>query len=405
MKKLLAFILCLLLALPLYVYADEIENKPAQLTETQPVQPAETQPTQPAETQPTQPVETQPTQPTETQPTQPTESQPGDHTHVWDVSATVPATCLEEGATAYGCSACGAITYEILPKLTTHTYANACDSDCDVCGAGREASHKFSTQWTKNASGHWYACSACGEQKDFGKHYPGPAATEEKAQICLTCGYTMTAKLGHKYDTQWTSNADGHWYACAGCEERKDFAAHSYDNGCDSGCSVCGYQGAAGHIYSGSWLYDELGHWTVCTVCQEESSPEPHIPGQEATETQSQLCLACGMELAPALAPTEHIHVGEGVWETDTQNHWKLCACGEKTDEAAHIWDAGQEQEDGTVLYTCEDCGITRTEGEPKTESSSLVWMGVILVILLGAAAAALLLLIPRLRKKGKYGK
>ena len=406
MKQWIALFLCLMLVLPLYVYADDTENQPSAQVESQPPQPSESQPSpvenppaesKPAETQPSEskPAETQPseskpaeTQPSESKPaeTQPSVTVPSDHTHVWDVSATVPPTCTEEGATAYGCSACGAITYEILPA----------------------AGHKFSTQWTKNAAGHWHACSVCGEQGDFGKHYPGPAATEEKAQICLTCGYTLTAKLGHthKYETTYTSDETGHWYACSGCDEQKDFEEHSFDEGCDSDCNVCGYLSATAHTYSGTWLSDETGHWDVCTICQETSPVEPHIPGADATETEAQTCIACSFELAPALVPTEHIHEGEGAWLTDEENHWKICTCGEETEKQPHTWDAGEEQEDTTILYTCEDCGTTRTEGEPKEEGgiSPLVWVGAGVAVLLAAAAAIAFLVIPKVSKGGKYG-
>ena len=326
--------------------------------------------------------------------------------HSWDVSATVPATCLEEGATAYGCSTCGAITYEILPKLTTHTYDNVCDPDCNVCGAVREASHKFSTQWTKNAKGHWYACTACGAQKDFGSHYPGPAATEEKAQLCLTCGYTLTAKLGHthKYETQWTSDETGHWYACSGCDDQKDFQEHSYDGSCDPDCNVCGYTTSTAHSYSGTWLCDEEGHWDVCTLCQEASEKEPHIPGPDATDKAPQLCTACGYELTP-VQETVHVHDEDGQWQADEEAHWKVCTCGQETVRAAHAWGDGTEQEDSTVRYVCQDCGAVRTEGTPQTGINPLVWIGIAVIALIGIAVAALFLLIPMLKKGGRYKK
>ena len=437
MKKLMIAILCLMLVLPLHAFADDTESQPAgnQTTESKPTEskpaesqppteskPAESQPTEskPAESQPTEskPAESQPSEsqpieskPAETQPSEskPAETQPSNHNHVWDVSYTIPATCLQEGAAGYGCSACGAISVEVLPKLTTHTYDNVCDPHCNVCDQNREVTHKFSTQWTRKAAGHWHACSVCGEQNDFGKHYPGPAATEEKAQICLTCGYTLTAKLGHthKYETAYTSDETGHWYACSGCDEQKDFEGHSYDDGCDADCNVCGYRASTAHSYSGTWYSDETGHWDVCTICQEESPVEPHIPGPEATETEAQTCVACSFELAPALAPTEHVHVGEGSWLTDGENHWKTCACGEETEKQPHNWDEGEEQEDTTTLYTCEDCGTTRIEGEPETDGgvSPLVWMGLAIAVLLGGAVIVVLLLIPKLGKGGKYRK
>lgn len=412
MKKLMIAILCMMLVLPLHAFADGTENQPVQQGESQSAeskpsesqpsesQPAESQPTeskptesQPSESQPAEskPAESQPTesQPTESQPTEskPAETQPSDHTHVWDVSYTVPATCTEEGATAYGCSACGAISVEVLPK----------------------ADHKFSSQWTRKAKGHWHACSVCGAESDFGNHYPGPAATEEKAQLCLTCGYTLTAKLSHthKYETTYTGDETGHWYACTGCDEQKDFEEHSYDNDCDPDCNDCGYLAATAHSYSGTWLSDETGHWDVCNICQEKSPVEPHIPGSEATETEDQTCAACSFVLAPALTPTEHVHVGEGSWLTDAENHWKLCACTEETEKQPHNWDEGEEQEDTTILYTCEDCGTTRIEGEPETTDgvNPLIWIGLAIVLLLGGAVVAVLLLIPRLRKGGKYRK
>ena len=79
--------------------------------------------------------------------------------HNWNGGAVqIPATCKEEGAFVYVCSVCGGALIEIIPKLTTHTYDNACDPDCNVCGAVRETAHKFSTAWSKNSREHWHTC-------------------------------------------------------------------------------------------------------------------------------------------------------------------------------------------------------------------------------------------------------
>lgn len=328
-----------------------------------------------------------------------TESAP----HSWDASATVPATCASEGATAYGCSTCGRIEYEILPKTTTHTYDNVCDPDCNICGATRDVKHNFSATWSKNASGHWHACTKCGEKKDMGNHFPGPAATEEEAQICLTCGYTMTARLNHvhKYDTTYSFDETGHWYACSGCDEQKDFAEHVYDDACDPDCNLCGYLTDTAHTLDGTWQSDETGHWGICTVCGEASKKADHVPGPEATEDTPQTCEICGYEIAPVL---EHEHEGEGEWQTDEESHWQLCACGEKTEPEAHVWDEGTENEDTTITYTCTVCGAQRLEGEPK-QPSSFPWGVVLLILVICILAAAVALIFLLKPKKGKYGK
>lgn len=311
--------------------------------------------------------------------------------HSFDVTATVPATCLEEGATAYGCSTCGRIEYEIIPKLTTHTYDNDCDPDCNVCGFLRDAEHKYSTAWSKDGLNHWHACSKCGGKTDVGKHVPGPAATEEKAQLCLTCGYVLTSRLKHThtYETEFTSDETGHWYACAGCEERQDFEAHTFDNSCDPDCNVCGYVTDTAHTADTQWSSDETGHWHICTGCGEFFQFSEHTPGDEGQ------CEVCGF----AQAPTEqaHTHTGEGDWLSDGDSHWKKCECGEETGKEAHVWG-----KDGRL---CSICGWEKP-GEPVQTGGDLGVLPIVLVVLLILAAGACGVLILILRKNtGKYTK
>jgi len=310
--------------------------------------------------------------------------------HSWNVSATVPATCKDEGATAYGCTTCGAISYTIIPKLTTHTYDNACDPECNVCGAVREAEHKFNTAWSKNAQGHWHVCAVCGEKKDVGSHYPGPAATEERAQLCLTCGYTLMAKRNHthKFATTWTGDETGHWYACSGCEEEKDFSEHSYDGPCDPECNVCGFVRENVHSYGGTWLSDETGHWFVCTACGEASEAAAHVPGPEATDTQAQLCQVCGFEMAPAQV---HIHEFGADWEYDEDIHWKRCECGERSEAAAHDWEEAARDKK-TVELMCTVCLAEKTQARESSFPWWTVWLAVG-VVCIGAAAGAIVML------------
>lgn len=114
-----------------------------------------------------------------------------------------------------------------------------------------------------------------------------------------------------------------------------------------------------------------------------------------------QTCEICGYEIAPVL---EHEHEGEGEWLTDEETHWQLCACGEKTEPEAHVWDEGTENEDTTITYVCTVCGAQRLEGEPK-QPSAFPWGVVLLVLVICILAAAVALIFLLRPKKGKYGR
>ena len=282
-KRFGCILLVLLLTLPLFVFpaaagdGQSTDNTTA-TTATQATQPPpETQPTTPT-TQPTTP-ETQPTTPSTQPSTEPTVS-PATCTHsygAWNTSegshsrtctkcghtdsaghswysetVTVAPTCKDAGGSAKVCTVCELILItEITPPLTTHTYKNNCDAECDVCGLKREITHKYSAAWTKSAKGHWHACTVCGAAGEVKAHYPGPAATEEKEQLCLTCGYVMMQKRNHTHELEktWSSDGFGHWHSCTGCSEQKDYAEHTFDDGCDEDCNICGYIRTAVHTY------------------------------------------------------------------------------------------------------------------------------------------------------------
>ena len=323
--------------------------------------------------------------------------------HVW-VYVEIEPTCTEYGAKGYGCGLCGAVKDVVAVDKASHSFDNACDTSCNVCKATREIEHKFSTQWSKNSTKHWHACTVCGAKDGEGNHYPGPAATEEKAQYCLTCGLMMMPQKSHThtYSKDFTSDETGHWYTCSGCDEKKDFQMHSYDNLCDPDCNDCGYTTQTAHSYAENWNSDEAGHWQVCVLCQEAKPAEAHIPGPEATDLTAQVCTVCGFELAPAL---QHTHTPADAWESDELSHWKTCACGEVMDKAIHNWDAGTE-EDHVVSFVCMDCGAEKTEEIIEEESGFPWWILVIgmVAVMIGAVIALVVVLLGS-KKKGKFNK
>lgn len=317
-------------------------------------------------------------------------------------------TCKEPGVIADYCPTCEYIVYEEIPKLTTHTYDNACDSECNVCGLTREIEHKYQQWRTKGAIGHWYACSICGDKGSFEKHYPGPAATEEKDQICLTCGYVMTPKKNHQHDyaKDWTTNEEGHWYACSGCEDQKDFAGHEYEDSCDADCNVCGYLTGNAHSFDGNWHSDEDGHWFVCSACGQVAESRDHSIPADAKDTEDIFCAECGYLISSAMA---HVHEFAEQWHSNTQAHWRECECGEKSENTVHTWNEGSTGEDGTITYQCTVCEAQYTEAAEETipeESGGFPWWIVLaaLVILLVAAIIALILIL-KPKNKGRFSR
>lgn len=276
-----------------------------------------------------------------------------DKGHTWDGGAvTEKATCGKSGTKTYTCTVCGDTKKETLTQLTAHTYDSNCDEKCNVCGAGRSVTHSYGTweksnngqhkrtctvclqeeiqkhtydnacdtscnicnatrtinhdyktSWSKDKTNHWHECSVCKDKKDMAAHTPGAAATETTAQSCTACGYIIKPILGHKhnYAATWTTDENGHWYACAGCEEQGNYVTHDFENACDKDCSICGYTRETSHNYPEDWNSDKNNHWHGCTGCGLKQDEAAHEPGAEATETTAQTCTICGYEIAPAL--------------------------------------------------------------------------------------------------------
>lgn len=285
---------------------------------------------------------------------------------------TVEASCTAEGEKTYTCTACGTTKTETV-AVQPHSYDNDCDPDCNYgCGTTRETSHSYSTGWSADGESHWHACTGCGDRQDEEAHTPGTEATEWTAQTCTVCGHELQAALGHTHNFKmaYVTNSEGHWYACTGCNEKKNYGEHWYSNACDVGCNTCNYFRETEHNYSTRWTSDAEGHWYGCTVCGDVLEKYPHIPGPEATEDTDQICTDCGFVIQPA---GNHVHEPTGDWLSDALNHWHQCACGQQLEDAGHTWDEGTvDEEAGVITYRCTVCGYPKmralADGPDPTE-------------------------------------
>lgn len=225
------------------------------------------------------------------------ESQP----HSWDAgSVTKQPNCKEAGIKTYTCTVCGGTRTESIPKTTTHIYTYACSEQCNVCGAAREVTHRFGTEWTADARTHWHACTVCGGKRDETAHTPGPAATEENPQVCTDCGWIICPDLNHEHDEKLEMQHDdaSHWYVCSGCSEIIDLAEHSWQNSCDESCDKCGFVRPTEHLFGEAWAGDEDSHWRVCTVCGQQAELSAH-------DWDNDHCTVCGTQKEQSTVQTD----------------------------------------------------------------------------------------------------
>lgn len=230
--------------------------------------------------------------------------------------------------TVVSCSLCGA---DVIPAETAHSYDDDHDTTCNAngCTAGnREKIHTWATTLTKNENGHWYACSGCDNKKDYTLHSGTADSDCTTATVCV-CGHVITPAE----------------------------AAHTYDNDHDTTCNANG-----------------------CTVGDRD---EIHTYGMD--------------------------------WKTDKDNHWHECSCGDKKDTAAHTSKVVNAKEATTSEkgYTgdtvCEVCGYEITKGEsipakvtpPEVGDNSNVLLWIVLLFISGGAVI-ILIVVARKRKSAR---
>ena len=159
--------------------------------------------------------------------------------------------------------------------------------------ASANAAEYTTGKTTMDMSGNQYRCVVTGD---------GGAVISDPA--------TLTVTHAHKPSSDWSSDADGHWHACAACGGRLDYAAHTpkvegaqgatcteegYTG--DTVCSVCGYvieEGetipAAGHAWSEpAWRWSDDGEEFVASfACENDPSHTLELTAAPTSEVASE---------------------------------------------------------------------------------------------------------------------
>ena len=322
-------------------------------------------------------------------------------------TVTLEPTETTEGEKTFRCTECGYVIRTEPIAVLDHTHTLATEYSSDETGhwyacSGCDEKVNFETH-----------------TEDSGTVTLEPTETTEgeKTFKCTECGYVIRtesiAMLDHTHtlSTEYSSDATGHWYACSGCTEKVNFEAHTEDSGTVTleptettegvrtySCKVCGYVlrtepiSALGenhtHNYSTEWQTDSTSHWHECD-CGERKDIGTHTEGSgvvtiQPTDTSTGImtyyCTVCEhyirSEIIPATEPV-HTHSYGTTWKYDSIDHWHECSCGEKTDIAHHISNGGAvivqptATTTGVRVYSCSVCGyVMRTETIPATGSN-----------------------------------
>ena len=231
-----------------------------------------------------------------------------------------------------------------------------CNSNiCESCGAefdNSDPNHEWPDTYEYDASGHWYTCNLCGEEI-AGEHW----YSCDSPKTCLTCGYVTTGATNyyHWWTDSWeTDNPDYHYKKCPECGEAHSFYAHSVSCANPGVCTAYGCGATNVSVDSVShgdvtWQHDDTKHWGVCNTCGETIEEGLHWTDCSNPTT----CSSCGAEnVTIADENLGHYDVDWTYYETDGTHHWYTCrTCNVKAFYAEHYTNCSKET-------GCSACGV-----------------------------------------------
>lgn len=295
----------------------------------------------------------------------------GDNHHFILLDST-PASCLTLGYDRYLCTECGKIEKRDYEAALGHAWQGILlrEATCETDGKLLEI------------------CSRCGQVKTTstpkGEHV---YVTYTVAATCTSPGYTVrecevcgdrhiediTSALAHNYQahtTPATCETGGHTlHLCHGCGSSfiTDYTSplgHSWDNGTLITNATCTGEGVM------EYRCVRCGYHRI-----EGNEAAGHVPGDEATCTEPQLCTKCGAVIVNSLG---HDYTAEIIAPTCTEMGYTIFTCsrcgdsykGDYTDATGHKpgdWIIDKEptiDSEGERHKECENCGET-LETEP----------------------------------------
>ena len=135
----------------------------------------------------------------------------------------------------------------------------------------------------------------------------------------------------------------------------------------------------------GEWESDGTYHWHTCSCSHEFDKAK--CSGGTATCTAKAVCTVCNNEYGTTAT---HNHGSE--WETDANEHWNECACGDKANKAAHT-DSNNDGKCDTCDYQMSNGGgAPENPEQPKDGLGTGAIIGIVVggVVVLGLGGFAI---------------
>ena len=278
---------------------------------------------------------------------------PPKHQHTLERHEAVPATCTAAGTGEYfsceGTDGCGAMFSDSEGK-----------NEIMQLPAGEpKKEHSYSAVWERDETNHWHECAACGARTGEASHVedggsvtqsPTDTAPGVRSYCCEECGYLMREEIIDKleyFTVEVSVGENGEGSIQVFCDGNPIESSTSQLKG--AGITV---QASAepGYLFAG-WMENDV---------------------LVSSDREYTFTLEGDRSLTAAFEA--HPHDFDTAWSADGTAHWHECACGERSEEAAHTEDAGtvtkepSETEAGVKTYRCSVCGRElRTEELPAT--------------------------------------
>lgn len=251
-----------------------------------------------------------------------------------------------EGVKRFTCNTCGYQKNETVAKLAhTHTF------NVGV--------------WENDEASHWHpaTCAHKGEKSSVEEHIwdegvvtTEPTETTEgvKTYTCSKCGRTKTAPIGkldhvHTFDTtRWEYDSENHWRpaTCPHTDEKKDLAAHNWNEGVITKPSDYGVEG------------EKTFTCTTCSATRVESVPATP-PKYNTLTFDGGLELSKTYDGMPVVLNPENVHFnGNG----ELTIEYKLDDESDSTYTTTAPTDAGEYIVRASVAGTAEWYGISNTK-------------------------------------------